>query len=66
MPPVNNTETDWWFVGRGERDDPDQDGRADGDDNSRLTPMLLTIVAKRTPYRFTSMQTAITPMATRI
>ena len=28
--------------------------------------MLLTIVAKRTPYRLMSMQTAITPMATRI
>ena len=34
--------------------------------NSRLTPMLLTIVANRTPYMLTSMQTAMTPMATRI
>ena len=66
VPPVKSTETDWWLSGEEKATIATRIVAPTVMTNSRLTPMLLTIVAKRTPYRLMSMQTAITPMATRI
>ena len=49
VPPVNSTETDWWFSGAEKATIATRIVAPTVMTNSRLTPMLLTIVANRTP-----------------